>query len=222
MLRIRNVTQTTMSLEWDPLEIANADLHSLDILRDGQRIAKIPHPLTNLSTKLSGLSMETDYKIQLVMYTSSGTFVSDEVHAKTHSIRDLSGINACLGTIPDARLLEATKEVLEAVGAHYTTKITIDTTHLLCASVPTPENEEQARIYSKAEQLTLPIVQPHWVFACQEAGRYVPRHFLHAACLTSRRTIWTRYRPTRLRSRSGSAAAARRNHPEKCLSLIHI
>ncbi|WFD30745.1 Chitin synthase, class 5 [Malassezia sp. CBS 17886] len=177
VLRLRNVTQTTVSLEWDPLELATANLFSLDILRNGERIAKIPRPLSTTSTKLSGLDVATDYTIQLVMYTSTGTFPSEELRTKTHTIHDMSGIHACLGAIADERLLNETKAILTRLGARWTDQIVIDTTHLICTEAPTVRGraDEFSRMYAKAQQLSIPIVQPHWLFACEDEQRYAPR-----------------------------------------------
>lgn len=173
MLRIRSVTQTTLTLEWDRLNLATADLFSLDVIRNGERIAQVPFPKTSTTTKLSGLSMDTEYTLELIMYTSAGTYASEEVTVRTHTIDDLHGIHVCLGPIAEARLAEATKKVIEAIGASWTTQVQIDTTHLLCTQPPSSSDEEQKKAYEKALNLSLPIVQPHWLFACQEQKRYV-------------------------------------------------
>ncbi|WFD41394.1 hypothetical protein MPSI1_000021 [Malassezia psittaci] len=174
-LRLRNITQTTVTLEWDPLQLANADLHSLDIVRNGQRIAKVPRPLSTTSTKLSGLSMDAEYTIQLVLYTSAGTFASDEISTRTHSIQNTSGIHACLGYIDDPILLEATKDIIKSLGAHWTDNIQIDTTHLITTHAPSSDTSitEEAKVYDKAQQLSIPIVQPYWLFACESEKRMV-------------------------------------------------
>ncbi|WFC97315.1 hypothetical protein MYAM1_000025 [Malassezia yamatoensis] len=174
-LRLRNITQTTVTLEWDPLQLANADLHSLDIVRNGQRIAKVPRPLSTTSTKLSGLSMDAEYTIQLVLYTSAGTFASDEIRTRTHSIQDTSGIHACIGYIDDPILLQATKDIINSLGAHWTDNIQIDTTHLITSHAPSSDASisEEAKIYDKAQQLSIPIVQPYWLFACENDKRMV-------------------------------------------------
>lgn len=174
-LRLRNVTQTTVTLEWDPLQLANADLHSLDIVRNGQRIAKVPRPLHTTSTKLSGLAMDSDYTIQLVLYTSAGTFASDELRTHTHTIEDTSGIHVCFGAIDDARLRAAAEDVLTTLGGQWSEQIQVDTTHLVTTHAPRGADTHDARLYAKAQQLSIPIVQPHWLFACADEHRYVER-----------------------------------------------
>ena len=173
VIRLRGVTQTTIAIEWDALDIAHADLHSLDVVRNGQQIGKIPNPRTSRSTKLSGLEMDTEYAIQLILHTSAGSFTSNELHVRTHTLDNMSGVFVCLGTIPDQRLYDATIQVVESLGARWSTQIQLETTHLLCSMLPDPSNAEQMRLYEKAEQLTLPIIQPHWLFACESKKRMV-------------------------------------------------
>jgi hypothetical protein len=66
-LVLRNTTQTSVTLEWGKLELANAKLRGLEIYRNGTRLANIPNPGFNLSTKLSSLQLDTDYTFQLVL-----------------------------------------------------------------------------------------------------------------------------------------------------------
>ncbi|KAJ7059035.1 hypothetical protein C8F01DRAFT_1370653, partial [Mycena amicta] len=54
-LQLRHV-QTSITLEWPSIELATAKLRSLDIYRNGQRLAPISSPLTNTSTKDPALS----------------------------------------------------------------------------------------------------------------------------------------------------------------------
>lgn len=177
------VTQTTVTIGWEPLDLANADLLSLDVLRNGERIAKIPRARSSTSTKLSGLAMDTEYSIQLVMSTSAGLFASNELLIKTHTLDDLSGIFVCLGCIPDARLCEATKKVVEALGARWSNQIQLETTHLVCSVSPGPTEEQQMKLYEKAEQLTLPIIQPHWLFACSDKKRMLSISPFYLDCM---------------------------------------
>src|SRR5579862_370568 len=57
VLRLRNATQTSAVLEWDPIDIATAELKSLTLWRDGTRLGNIPKPLSTTTTKLSGLAI---------------------------------------------------------------------------------------------------------------------------------------------------------------------
>jgi hypothetical protein len=67
VLSLLNTTQTSVTLEWGRLNLASASLRSVEIYRNGSRLAGIPNPAVNTSTKLSSLQLDTDYTFQLVM-----------------------------------------------------------------------------------------------------------------------------------------------------------
>jgi hypothetical protein len=95
VLKLRNVTQTSVTLEWEPLQLASAKVLSLSIWRNGQRLAAIPNPTTNTSTKLSGLDLDSAYTFHLVLKTSAGSYTSNLVKTRTHTIANTSGIRVC-------------------------------------------------------------------------------------------------------------------------------
>jgi len=99
--QLRNVTQTSVTLEWPPLELATASLRSLDIYKNGQRLAAIPSPIQNTSTKLSGLDINTDYSFRLVLRTTAGIFQSNLIRVRTHTMTDTSGISVSFGNVQD-------------------------------------------------------------------------------------------------------------------------
>ena len=175
--KLRNVTQTSITLEWSPLELATSKLRSLDIYKNRQRLASIPNPLQNTSTKLSGLELDTEYSIQLVLRTTGGTFPSNLVRVKTHTTTNTSGIRVCFGTVQDPELSKSTEAALEEMGAGWSNKIQIDTTHFVCntpATTPTAAQATGGTVgvsgpgveYQRALQLSIPIVQPQWILAC--------------------------------------------------------
>jgi hypothetical protein len=175
--KLRNVTQTAITLEWSPLGLATSKLRSLDIYKNRQRLASIPNPLQNTSTKLSGLEMDTEYTIQLVLRTTGGTFLSNTVRVKTHTTTNTSGIRVCFGTVQDPELLKSAEAALEEMGAGWSNKIQIDTTHFVCttpAVTPAAAQTSGGTVgvsgpgveYQRALQLSIPIVQPQWVLAC--------------------------------------------------------
>ncbi|KAF5333120.1 hypothetical protein D9611_002843 [Ephemerocybe angulata] len=182
-LQVRNVTQTSVTLEWPPIDLATAKLRSLDIYRNNQRLAAIPAPLTNTSTKVSGLDLSTDYTFQLILRTTAGTFPSNLIRVHTHSITQTSGISVCFGNVQDDVLLDNAKAALDAMGAKWSEKIQIDTTHFVCttpAATPlgaaaTGSNAGAPGVeYQRALQLSIPVVQPHWILACHSEKRMVP------------------------------------------------
>lgn len=104
---------------------------------------------------------------------------------------DTSGISVCFGYMEgsepetdsgerqDGELEAKTKSLIEGMGAKWSDKIQIDTTHFVCTSPRsrsssiTPGNNPATKdlrgaMYVKASQLSIPVVQPHWVFACAE------------------------------------------------------
>ncbi|CCM01204.1 uncharacterized protein FIBRA_03252 [Fibroporia radiculosa] len=184
-LELRNVTQTSVTLEWPQINLASAKLRSLDIYRNRQRLASIPSPLTNTSTKLSGLQVDTEYTFQLVLRTTAGVFPSNLLRLRTHTMTDTSGIVVCFGNVQDPVLLDNAKMALREMGAKWYDKIQIDTTHFVCTTPAATPSGAQASgglttapgvEYQKALQLTIPIVQPHWILACHSTKKMVPIH----------------------------------------------
>ncbi|KAG8968317.1 Chitin synthase, class 5 [Tulasnella sp. 419] len=183
VLNVRNTTQTSVTLEWPPIELATAKLRSLDIYRNGQRLASIPSPLQNTSTKLSGLALSTEYTFQLIMRTTAGTYPSNLIKLKTHTMSDTSGISVCFGNVQDPVLLENAKLALEDMKAKWSDKVQIDTTHFVCTTPAATPSGAQATgnvsnapgvEYQKALQASIPIVQPQWILACHREHKMVP------------------------------------------------
>ncbi|SJX63060.1 related to CHS5-chitin biosynthesis protein [Sporisorium reilianum f. sp. reilianum] len=177
-LRLRNVTQTSVTLEWDRLSLATATLLSLDIYRNGQRLAPIPNALHNTSTKLSGLDVNAEYTFHLVMKTTAGTLSSPVIKTRTHTINDTSGISVCFGHVHDREMLEAAKKALGNMKAKWSDRIQIDTTHYICTDPRNPGDVNapqgsQGQGYAKAMQLSIPAVLPHWIFACHDQRKMV-------------------------------------------------
>ncbi|KAF9226926.1 hypothetical protein BS17DRAFT_814829 [Gyrodon lividus] len=153
-------------------------------LENSQRLASIPNALTNTSTKLSSLSLDTLYTFQLVLRTTAGTFPSNLIRVRTHTIADTSGISVCFGNVGDEALLEDAKVALREMRAKYSDKIQIDTTHFVCttpAMTPTGANASGGNVsggpgveYQRALQLSIPVVQPQWILACLAEKKMVP------------------------------------------------
>ncbi|KWU45642.1 hypothetical protein RHOSPDRAFT_3114, partial [Rhodotorula sp. JG-1b] len=175
-LRVRNTTQTSVTLEWDPLDLAAADLVNLSIYRNGQRLTTIPNPKTNTSTKLSGLQLDTDYAFHLVLKTSAGTYTSPVVKTRTHTIDNTTGISVCFGLVEPQKLADAVYHAVQELGAKADDRIQIDTTHFVATSSATKANPNGAPgpEYQKAIQLSIPVVTPEWLLACAQAKKLVP------------------------------------------------
>ncbi|EGY19774.1 hypothetical protein VD0002_g6080 [Verticillium dahliae] len=163
VLRCRNATQTSVVLEWDPVELATADLLSLSLFRNGQKAGSIPRPLHMHSTKISGLAVDTDYTFHLVLRTTAGTFASDKVHVRTHKLTDLSGITITPGVMPQ-QTRDALAAAVERIGAKLVDGVRIDTTHFVTT-------EGRGPAWEKAVDTNIPVVRPEWVDACEKNGR---------------------------------------------------
>jgi hypothetical protein len=152
-------------LEWDPIEVATADIISLSLFRNGQKAGNIPRPGVMLSTKISGLAVDTEYTFHLVLRTSAGTFSSDKVTVKTHKMTDLSGITVTPGVLP-AQLRDSLTRAVERIGAKMADTVRIDTTHFVTT-------EGRGIAWEKAVEMNIPVVRPEWVEGCERGGRIV-------------------------------------------------
>jgi chitin biosynthesis protein CHS5 len=161
-------------LEWDPIELATADLISLSLYRNDQKAGNIPRPLQMHSTKISGLAVDTEYKFHLVLRTSAGTYTSDEVTVRTHKMTDLSGITITTGIMP-AGMRQDLNQAVERIGAKIVDSVRIDTTHFVTT-------EGRGIAWEKAVESNIPVVRPEWVEACEKNGRIlgVTKYYLDA------------------------------------------
>lgn len=162
-LRCRNATQTSFVLEWDPVELATAEFRSLSLYRNGTKAGNIPRD--KLSTKISGLALDTEYTFYLVLRTSAGQYSSEKINVKTHKMTDLHGITITPGVMP-SQLKDSLAETVHRMGAKMIDTVRIDTTHFVCT-------EARGQAWEKAKELNVPIVVPDWVKGCEREGRLV-------------------------------------------------
>ncbi|KAF7536243.1 hypothetical protein G7Z17_g13078 [Cylindrodendrum hubeiense] len=162
-LRCRNATQTSVVLEWDPIQLATADIISLSLYRNGQKAGNIPRPLQMHSTKISGLAVDTEYTFHLVLRTTAGTYISERVPVRTHKMTDLSGITITTGILPSTTKENLTLAV-GRMGAKLVDGVRIDTTHFVTT-------EGRGQQWEKAVESNIPVVRPEWVDACEKNGR---------------------------------------------------
>lgn len=163
VLHCRNATQTSVVLEWDPVELATAELISLSLYRNGQKAGNIPRPMHMHSTKISGLAIDTEYTFHLVLRTTAGTFTSEKVQVRTHKLTDLSGIIITTGILP-APVKENLAAAVERIGAKLVDGVRIDTTHFVTT-------EGRGIAWEKAVENNIPVVRPEWLEACEKNGR---------------------------------------------------
>lgn len=150
-------------LEWDPIELATADLMSLSLYRNSQKAGNIPRPLQMHSTKISGLAVDTEYTFHLVLRTTAGTRTSEKVTVRTHKMTDLSGITITTGILSSAARANLSAAV-ERIGAKIADGVRIDTTHFVTT-------EGRGTAWEKAVENNIPVVRPEWVDACEKNGR---------------------------------------------------
>ncbi|KAI5371171.1 putative chitin biosynthesis protein Chs5 [Septoria linicola] len=163
VLRCRNATQTSLVLEWDPVELATAEFRSLSLYRNGTKAGNIPRD--KLSTKISGLALDTEYTFHLVLRTSAGQYSSEKLNVKTHKMTDLHGITITPGVMP-GQLKDSLAETVNRMGAKMIDSVRIDTTHFVCT-------EARGQAWEKAKEMNVPIVVPDWVKGCEREGRIV-------------------------------------------------
>lgn len=152
-----------MVLEWDPIELATAELRSLSLYRNGNKAGAIPKD--KLSTKISGLALDTEYTFHLVLRTSAGQYSSERLTVKTHTMDNLSGITVTPGVMP-GQLKDSLAETVNRIGAKFIDTVRIDTTHFVCT-------EPRGQAWEKAVEMNVPVVVPDWVKGCEREGRIV-------------------------------------------------
>lgn len=152
-----------MVLEWDPIDLATAELRSLSLYRNGTKAGTIPKD--KLSTKISGLALDTEYTFHLVLRTSAGQYSSERLTVKTHKMTDLSGITITPGIMP-GQLKESLAETVNQIGAKLIDTVRIDTTHFVCT-------EARGQAWEKAVEMNVPVVVPDWIKGCEREGKIV-------------------------------------------------
>jgi chitin biosynthesis protein CHS5 len=166
-------------LEWDPVELATAELRSLSLYRNNSKAGNIPPG--KLSTKISGLAVDTEYTFHLVLRTSAGQFSSERVHVRTHKMTDLHGITVTPGIMPPP-LRDSLAETVNKIGAKLIDQVRIDTTHFVCT-------EPRGPAWDKAVEMNIPVVVPDWVKGCEREGRMVPARSYYLDADPSKRQI---------------------------------
>ena len=118
-----------------------------------------------LSTKISGLAVDTEYTFHLILRTSAGTYGSDRLRVRTHKMTDLTGITVTPGVLPP-QLLTSLATALDRIGAKLADTVRIDTTHFVCT-------EGRGKEWDRAVEMNIPVVRPEWVEGCEREGRIV-------------------------------------------------
>ncbi|ORX61507.1 BRCT domain-containing protein [Hesseltinella vesiculosa] len=157
-LRVKNITQTSLILEWDVLELHTATLRSLDVYKNNTKLTQQVPGETNF-IKLSGLDVDHEYEFYIVIKTTAGQYESNRVTVRTHKMDNLTGIQVAFGNFESQDALDQMKHLLDKIGATWTNDVNHETTHLI-AQIPGDRNYETAVKYS------IPIVKPEWLLQC--------------------------------------------------------
>ncbi|KAJ2001617.1 hypothetical protein GGI04_003667 [Coemansia thaxteri] len=172
VIRAGHTTQTWTVLEWEPLDLASAELRSLHLYRDGQRMMQsLPTTLEAANSiravKTTGLDVDHEYEFKIEMRTSAGTLFSNAVSVKTHSLENLSGVCVCFGECESQEEVENMKETAKRIGASWTDRVSLSVTHFV-ARYKTGHGCEAALRYN------IPIVKPDWLLACEANSKLQP------------------------------------------------
>jgi chitin biosynthesis protein CHS5 len=121
--------------------------------------------METLSTKMSGLQIDTEYSFYLVLKTSGGTYTSNTLTVKTHTMNNLTGITVTPGVLPP-QLRESLEVAIERIGARMNETVKIDTTHFVCT-------EGRGRDWERASEMNIPVVRPEWIEGCEREGKII-------------------------------------------------
>ncbi|ORX68660.1 BRCT domain-containing protein [Linderina pennispora] len=163
---------TWVVLEWEPLELATAELRSLHLYRDSQRLFQ-PMPATldaanaQRAIKITGLDVNQEYDFKLEMRTSAGRLFSNSVHVKTHALTDLSGVCVCFGECESLEEVENLKAAVDRIGASWVDTVSLNVTHFIARYATGPS-------YDHALALNIPVVKPGWLLACEANNKLQP------------------------------------------------
>ena len=138
-------------------------MRSLSLYRNSNKAGVIPKD--KLSTKISGLALDTEYNFQLVLRTSAGQYASEKITVRTHKMTDLTGITITPG-IMAPQLKDSLAEAVSRIGAKMIDTVRIDTTHFVCT-------EPRGQAWEKAVEMNVPVVVPDWVLGCEREKRIV-------------------------------------------------
>ncbi|CAK9785593.1 hypothetical protein CC85DRAFT_48313 [Cutaneotrichosporon oleaginosum] len=182
-LSILNVTQTSVALEWSKLQLGSATFRSLEMYRNGQRWGRVGGDFGSSGEKTEwktgGLQSGEEYTFQLVLKTTAGTFPSNVIRVRTHTMDNLTGLYPTFGSIQPATLLSQLRTCLSDIGAREAPHISTATTHFVCSSALVGGDDSGRgghidEVYEKAVAANLPVVSPSWLLAVAAERRLVP------------------------------------------------
>ncbi|OCF77396.1 hypothetical protein I204_01384 [Kwoniella mangroviensis CBS 8886] len=184
VLKLRNVTQTSVCVEWEKLNIGSAAWRGLEMYRNGQRWGRVGGDFgqgkkEKREWKTGGLQSGEEYTFQLVLKTTAGTYPSNLIRVRTHTMDNLTGLLIYFGPIHPPQLLSQLREGLRQIGARESPTVALDTTHFVCTT-PIVGGDDSGRggqidpEYQEATRMNLPVVGPGWLMAVAAERKLVP------------------------------------------------
>ncbi|WVW86242.1 hypothetical protein I302_108284 [Kwoniella bestiolae CBS 10118] len=184
VLKLRNVTQTSVCVEWEKLNIGSAAWRGLEMYRNGQRWGRVGGDYgqgkkEKREWKTGGLQSGEEYTFQLVLKTTAGTYPSNLIRVRTHTMDNLTGLLIHFGPIHPPQLLSQLREGLQQIGARESSTVALDTTHFVCTT-PIVGGDDSGRggqidpEYQEAARMNLPVVGPGWLMAVAAERKLVP------------------------------------------------
>ncbi|WVR00098.1 hypothetical protein IAU59_007240 [Kwoniella sp. CBS 9459] len=184
VLKLRNVTQTSVCVEWEKIDVGSAGWRGLEMYRNGQRWGRVGGDFgqgkrEKREWKTGGLQSGDEYTFQLVLKTTAGTYPSNLIRVKTHTMDNLTGLLPYFGPLEPPALRNQMRECLDRIGARESQIVALDTTHFVCTS-PLLGGDDHGRggtidpEYQEAARMNLPIVGPGWLLAVAGERKLVP------------------------------------------------
>ena len=162
----RGATQTSVTIEWKPLRLNNAELRGIEVFRNKQKTMAFSKLLDISCVRLTGLEVNKEYDLYLVFRTSAGVLETNHIIANTRALNDLRGVNAAVVGFEPGELKEL-QELLDGLGGTVTTNLTTESTHLIT-------NTTNGKHYEQAQSMNIPIVTAQWLRECASHGAIRP------------------------------------------------
>ncbi|RKP03295.1 hypothetical protein CXG81DRAFT_9693 [Caulochytrium protostelioides] len=172
-IAVKHVTQTSITVQWPALAMSTAEVRGIDIYRNAMKLS-IQVPPTATFCKLSGLDINQNYEIWLVVRTSAGHLTSNHIECRTHAMDNLTGLCPSFGPFTNESEVDALVDLLERVGGSYTDEFTIENTHLVCTIPRGPK-------YEKAVEWNIPVVSPEFLRVCEAQNKIQPAHSFYVS-----------------------------------------
>ncbi|KAJ1548230.1 Chitin synthase, class 5 [Nowakowskiella sp. JEL0078] len=168
VIRCKASTQTSITIAWKPLVLHTAEVRSIEVYRNQTKLNLNLQP-TATNAKLTGLEMDHEYEIFIIVRTSAGVLTSSKISARTHKLDNLTGINVCFGDFSHDQDIDALVDLLHRIGAQCSDELTTDNTHLVCTIAKGPK-------YDRSLEWNIPVVSPEWLKACEAQKKIQPAH----------------------------------------------